>query len=116
VLSNADQAVAVAFNSDGMGDNGLGVRVAGATGEVSVTEKGRPVRASPQGALEVGTEYYVNMTISSGTAVAQLSTTNFAGVPGSELVGQLEIDSLSEDTSGNFVSIGSKVPEPALIR
>ena len=104
-LASLEHAVSAAFNSDVQGLNGLGVRVSGGTGALSVSEKGRLLGSVELGALEVDTDYYVNLGITGTEGRAELSTINFAGVPGSVAVGGLSVDGLAQDTTGTFASM-----------
>lgn len=103
-VAKAEQTVTMRMNADSDGTGGLAIRVAGDTGEVTVSVGDQALATEAFGALDVGTPYFVQVTLSEGSLAATLSTGNYAGVPGANELGTLVLDQLDTPT-GTYAAI-----------
>lgn len=104
-FAKAEQTAAMRMNAERDGTGGLAIRVAADTGEVTVSIDDQAIATEAFGALDAGTSYFVQATLSEGSLAVTLSTGNYAGVPGGNPLGTLVVDQLDSAPTGTHVAI-----------
>lgn len=103
IFGDTDNAATIGFNADMTGAGGLGVTLRASDGELAIVEDGATVDAMVLGALQPGTEYFIEFEIAGQTANLWLSTGNYATVPGGELIISIENAPVFGATDGRWV-------------
>jgi hypothetical protein len=104
-FAKAEQTVTMHMNADSEGTGGLAIRVAGDTGETTVSVRDLALATKAFGALVAGTPHFVQVTLFEGSLAATLSTGNYAGVPGAIELGTLMLDQLGSTPNGTYAAI-----------
>lgn len=103
-FSKGEQTAALRFNASAAGAGGIAIRIAGDTGELTLTAEDQPLSTKSFGAIALNTPVFVQATFENGTASVSLSTKNYTDVPGAVPVGALDVSGLKAAT-GTYAAI-----------
>ena len=101
------------INADASGDPTLAVSLAADDGTFSVTDGNATLDSEVLGALDLGTDFYVELELEGNDGVAWLSTGNYATVPGSELLATLQLERRFSSEPDTLAAVGNGIGELA---
>jgi hypothetical protein len=103
-FQHADNEVEVGINGDDAGAVTTSVILRAADGAFVVNDGGVDAAAMSIGPLEIGVPYFVELELDAAGGVARLATSDYAVVPGSTIVAELELGGLGAANVGRFTS------------